>query len=447
MSLRRLSQLLFVSSWLLIGSCQAQAPAPCPASSSWLTGQPPSEIPGGGQNLCQFYQFSWQWFLFLVSPSTTNPGMRNFEVQANFPLLQNPNSNPVNQNPTTATSCGLTSTSKVANHALFVRTTKKTLATSTGVVIPSETGQAGGGATIYDQNGNVVFYESRFSQNVCTLPATASNFAPNTVEIKLAWRILNPNDPGLDTYYKVNTVITGVNNGQPVLLGLIGFHLVVSTPLHPEFVWATFEHKSNAPNCFGPSTAPAAGWSFNNKACAACLSANPLNGPNICVGNKQCTTMNVALDNQASITGTPTPICRTWIAGTAPADNQAATNLFDVTTLNAQINGPGGILTRLAATDPMSVWQNYRNDGAIWENNVSQPSSVTSNLRGSIELASPIAETTFQGTLQAGPPPVVPGAKPNCFSCHTYTPGNNIGISHIYAPAPAPTPTPSPAPK
>ena len=36
---------------------------------------------------------------------------------------------------------------------------------------------------------------------------------------------------------------------NPVTLGLVGLHLVINTQLHPEFVWATFEHVNNAPNC------------------------------------------------------------------------------------------------------------------------------------------------------------------------------------------------------
>ena len=37
---------------------------PCAAAASWVTSpDPPQEIPGGGTDFCQFYQFGWQWFL------------------------------------------------------------------------------------------------------------------------------------------------------------------------------------------------------------------------------------------------------------------------------------------------------------------------------------------------------------------------------------------------
>src|SRR5690349_2371781 len=58
---------------------------PCPASAAWVTSpNPPTEIGGtgvpvGDETFCQFYQFAEQWFLALVSPSSTQ-GSRVFET-------------------------------------------------------------------------------------------------------------------------------------------------------------------------------------------------------------------------------------------------------------------------------------------------------------------------------------------------------------------------------
>src|SRR5438046_1803524 len=57
----------------------------CPASASWVSSpNPPTEIGGSGvpvgdETFCQFYQFAEQWFLSLVSPSST-AGSRVFET-------------------------------------------------------------------------------------------------------------------------------------------------------------------------------------------------------------------------------------------------------------------------------------------------------------------------------------------------------------------------------
>src|SRR5690606_34175030 len=88
----------------------AQQPA-CPASQSWVTNpNPPQEIPDGGSDFCDFYQFAWQWFLWLVSPASDGSDDRNFEVAADFPVLQAKGSD----------SC----TTKAEGPVLFVRTLK-----------------------------------------------------------------------------------------------------------------------------------------------------------------------------------------------------------------------------------------------------------------------------------------------------------------------------------
>jgi hypothetical protein len=70
----------------------------CQASPAWVKNpNPPQEIPGGGTNFCQFYQFAWQWFLYLMSPARQDSALRNFEVQANFPILQGGNINSCTQ--------------------------------------------------------------------------------------------------------------------------------------------------------------------------------------------------------------------------------------------------------------------------------------------------------------------------------------------------------------
>ncbi len=54
--------------------------AVCQASASWITHpNPPSEV-AATESFCDFYQFSWQWFLGEVSPSPTSQGERVFET-------------------------------------------------------------------------------------------------------------------------------------------------------------------------------------------------------------------------------------------------------------------------------------------------------------------------------------------------------------------------------
>ncbi|HSX90752.1 MAG TPA: hypothetical protein VLG17_22475, partial [Pseudomonas sp.] len=163
--------LLFAS----LGAKSVMAATPvCEASSSWITSpNPPSEIPNGSNaQFCDFYQFSWQWFFDLVSPSKSDASLRNFEVAANYPILQ-----------LEGDSCGANAPLK----AVFVRVEKPQDA-NTPFIIPERIGQAGGEDTIYDQNGSVVFYDVRFSRNLCNVGQiqSAPQFPAGTTELKTA---------------------------------------------------------------------------------------------------------------------------------------------------------------------------------------------------------------------------------------------------------------------
>lgn len=391
---------------VLAAALPAAAQTTCAASASWVSDpDPPQEIPGGGTDFCQFYQFAWQWFLYLGSPSEASADLRNFEDEQAFPLLQASGTD----------SC----TAEATGSRLFVRTFKADDSTEQ-LVVPERINQAGDGATIYDQSGNVVYYEVSFSRNLCDA-ATTGDLPAGTTELKTSWRVLPPGSEA--GYFTQQAVITGVSE-QPVTLGLVGFHLFRTTAQHPEGVWATWEHASNVPDCLSPQAAPAAGWSFTSTQCAQCL-ATSSTGP---LGCASC-DFNVAPDT-SSLTGTPSEVCRVYPDGSGPDDNKAAENVADVDTLNQQL---AAILGALPSTDPMAVWASYFNVGGLWVSDPSQPAS-SSNQRGSLQLANTTMETTFQGDFkETGSAPVRTGAL-NCFGCHDYTPGQTAtsGLSHIF---------------
>jgi hypothetical protein len=415
-------------------------PTTCDASAEWVSNpqNPPSEIPlGSNAQICQFHQFSWQWFISLMNAagntngagngntagngnlaSNTNTGAagdlaRVFQNEANYPLLQATGTDSCNAAPTKS--------------RLFVRTPKDDDGTQADdFVLPERIGQAGAGAvSIYDQNGNVVFYEVRFSRSQCSLDQQATMFPAGTTEIKVSYRVIAEADK--PNYVWINADINGDGKITPdELLGVIGFHLVKSTALHPEFVWASFEHKSNVPEC--QTTAdPNAKWSFTSATCAAEL-------PNS-VQPATC-SFNTAAAGTVLTGGPPTQICRVYHDGTMTNDNQYQTNISNIDSLNAQLVGPNGFLTALPATNSLAVLKNYMLVGALWENDVTQPSTVTANQRGSIQLANSTMETTFQQApnFKSQPYTGTSNLQPasNCFACHGYIPNNNVQLSHIF---------------
>jgi hypothetical protein len=392
--------LLLVISMGLAGESEAQyAPVrDCRANSGWVTDpSAPTKIPGGGTNLCQFYQFAWQMFLYLGAPTAPGSGIRNFQDQAAYPILT----------ATQTDSCG----NKNARNGLFVRVQKSDDLTAP-FVIPESINEAGmAQATIYDQNGNVAFFEVRFSRDMCTTPLTG-NLPAGTTELKFSWRQIDPSEKS--RYFWMETEVELTTGPKTYLLGLIGMHVVRTTPTHPEAIWATFEHVDNAPDCVLPARTWKK-WSFASSEAYACLATT--DDPTACQTKYK---LNGAT-KQASLTGVPTEICRMYRSGTGPADANALQNFLAIESLNLQLVGPNGFLTGLAANNPMAVWKNYFNVGGIWVNDPSKPSTAAGNQVGSLELTNTVAETTYQGTFTGHGFQRTPVEK-NCFTCHPYTP-------------------------
>lgn len=387
---------------------------PCLADASWLTATTgPTEIGGpdvplADETNCQFQQFSWQWFLVLMQ-ETAN-GERAFEGYPSWLGTSVPNQ------------CSLPPTTGRAAFAkaLFLRDQKDPEANTTSVILPTETGQATGGL-LYDQASNIVLYNVRYSPNECQ--PTATGYQPNTVEIKSAWRVVT-GVAGFDasSYYTIEADVAGFTGTQT--LALVGFHVVVNTALHPEFVWATFEHESNAPDCTKPAATPPAGWSFTSAAAADCLATQ---------GFDQCTTFNFNTEvtgspgDPVALTGTPDEVCRVYRDGTdsgsTTGGNNNDTNRSNIDQLNESM---AGFLTALPTDNPLSVLQNYVLVGSLWTlNGVASGGSDVQ--RGSLELANLTMETNFQQANQ------------NCFTCHNFAPNSvsdptaAFAVSHLFS--------------
>lgn len=383
-------------------------PVVCNADAQWVNNPQsgPSEIPGGGTNLCQFHQFSWQWFLALMNTTPDNKS-RYYQNQPEYPMLQATGTN----------SC----TSTDPKPRLFVRTSKDDDPTN-DFILPERIGQAGGDATIYDRNGNVVFYEVRFSRGMCSQDPSNPMFPAGTTELKISYRIITPAEA--PNYVTIKADVVGDPTEE--LLGMVGFHFVKSTGSHPEFIWATFEHKDNVPECQVPAAAGAPAWSFTSGQCPGQL-------PNSV--NSQICNFNAASPGTVISGGTPSQICRVYHNSSKPGDNQYEANVADIDMLNTQLVGPSGFVTGLPASSPLAVLKNYMLVGALWVTDPTKPADLP-NQRGSIQLANATMETTYQqADSQSNPLPYTgtSNLQParNCFACHGYTPGNNVALSHI----------------
>ena len=397
-----------------IGASPVQV-ANCPVDPTWITNPSlPAEVKKSGSDgsstFCDFYQFSTQAFLYLMSP-TTGGAMRNFQQQSQFHVLEFNGDLPGNSCDSAIT--GLTLRSSVAKN------------------VPGasmSTGQAGSKATIYAQDGNVIYYEVRFNASLCNLTGSAveqqkqgiRNFPAGTYELKFAWKPLSAAEVANNDFVMQDTQL----DGKPITLGLVGMHMAIATQDHPEFIWATYEHKRNSPNCDTSVDQSKTNWTFASQACTAGL-------PGTAKSGDKCDFNNPPKDAHTS-TGTPTNICRVHPYGTVATDNNAAENVADLYQQNTNMQAA---LSQGPAS--MQVLNNYFTVGALWVSDIGKSSGGVGvpNERGSLRLANTVAETDYQD-VDINSQKFIS----NCFGCHNYAGtsakiSNNItsqALSHIF---------------
>jgi hypothetical protein len=140
-------------------------------------------------------------------------------------------------------------------------------ATIDPAVLNSITQAAGG--TLYDLNGNPVYYEVAMNrdeyeyivQNGLYNANTQATYAQTTdivlpsgqtkygqygaLEVKAAWKILSPAEIKSGRFHTVQALVPGTAALAPVTVGLVGFHMYL--PNIGQGVWATFAQIDNAP--------------------------------------------------------------------------------------------------------------------------------------------------------------------------------------------------------
>jgi hypothetical protein len=392
---------------------------------------------------CDFYKWAQQMFLWIASPAA---GGIVLETPTFFDV------NFINGNgvyvPNGADGPAL------ARRAFSVRGAKQQR------IQPG--GQAGGGDTVLSLNGSLVYFgvhandvyawfntavsnkalpaNAPFPSSQAELSAVLAYAAANgavladgnalALELKTAWvdaaTVPNPAeyvtiDASVPNYVKTSSTLWTINAQAPTVaktLALVGIHIVGAVQGHPEMVWATFEHRRNAPdNSFFFNTLTGrtvqvpynstGTWSFMSSGGvqAGALVAQMTIDPK--TGNVVATPGNTIRQNN---------VYRVNPWGNAPTVASAGNN-SQLISLNLDVITMLGLVGDVRA--------NYTQVGAVWTNDGSIPSGPTSPaLRGSLLLANTTMETYHQI--------VVPG-KPisqGCFGCHGSS--TSTGTSHLF---------------
>jgi len=224
-------------------------------------------------------------------------------------------------------------------------------------------------------------------------------------------------------------IVVNPDKTQEVTVALVGFHIGGIVNGHPEMIWATFEHKDNAPDVPPGTTLE----EVVSKDDFTFYKGGTILGE--C--NINSAASNLKLNERKQTLSPVTQVCRQYefgnAAGVKPSNTQS------IKTINASV---------ASQIDSTSVWANYFEVGAIWflEENALEPgmniatdtftapSGATVNLTGSLKLSNATIETFTQRQT----------AMDNCFRCHNTAqefppkmgldplPATNLNISHAF---------------
>jgi hypothetical protein len=401
--------------------------SPCAAPASWFPhSQTPMPIENGPSSPffnintttnCDFHLWSWQKFLYLTQ--TDKNGKARFEN-----LIQ-------------------------------VNNQMQPLGTTLNLI---DSNQAGTKTILVDKQGRAVYYSiymdpvmygfskiytKLFKQNCYTNGKLDTNklrqhgydtlnYPVGSFELKAAW-VMASSVPAnqLNNFY----VSTANLKGNTVKVALVGMHIAGRVVNHPEFIWATFEHKN---------AAPTAQWPANILSDSTPDPTQILSTNDYLFYNANTPMDSCSIVKNAGVVGPFKSIYHLFDHGTQPeyvgitkaAKSQDSSNLVNIDSINASV---------FAQLSPTDVWSNYEYFGSIWTdptvatlqpNNESIGSLFAPNLRGSRALSNIGAETYIQYLGTGAPTPTLSF---NCFGCHNTVDfennnaGYNLALSHLFS--------------
>lgn len=416
---------LTIGSWvkaaaLVLACAVATTPDPadaadeiCLAPAAWFPhAQTPAPDPNGSfETNCAFNQWSFQQFLYLTQDQ--GDGYNSLETWADPKslFLGNPPAPWPPKPHALPTYCEGGQTVEGGKRTVRPRDNKADLDIS---IIT----QAGDNEILFDQAGQVVYYDERINETYYSFMLQngfytadainkadgGQNYPVGAVELKTTWRVAEAGGrifipDAASRFHVVDAYLQplGKDCVEDARMALIAVHIAGVVKDHPEFLWSTFQHVDNAPAC---SATPVAGhgprgeWSLY-KAGMNC-------GP-----DGACNTGSTELP--------PEPFPPTQVCQMNPWGGGGDESVANVQSLNASVY--------VGLADD-SVWKNYQMIGTLYTDGTVPPieiGGVIGNEKGSLKLANPASETFIQ--------------QHNCFYCHTIFKGPGAcldGVKHLY---------------
>jgi hypothetical protein len=242
------------------------------------------------------------------------------------------------------------------------------------------------GNVLYNKQGQQTFAKAGKEVGFACTGATNATTDTGAIMVKAAWKILGAGDDRTRFYTRKALVWTpgSTNPVRPATcavsdVGMIGLHIATKVKDTPQWVWSTFEHRSNVPDLSSlPAKLP---YSFYNQDC------------------KDCTAVNK-----------PPP--RPW----DPTKPGQPTQIARVTPIDA----PTVALNKswqaaLASVNPASPWQYYDLISTQWP---TQTSNGCNALSETSPAGNPAPQFLANSTLESYIQSAVPNVSSSCIECH-----------------------------
>jgi hypothetical protein len=213
-------------------------------------------------------------------------------------------------------------------------------------------------------------------------------------------------------------------------MGLVGMHIAHKTQKQQAWVWSTFEHSQNAPDCNGLPPASAPGTAGANTSCPSSVDTVYNFYPQDCPGCTSCNTVPASNDPSGECVTTDSPGGVAWCLDKGPASSKGLSKLCRQVPLSNSAYQPAQDWnTACQGADGIGVWKNYQLISTQWFTGTLSAPSACTNISGSV----------FAGSVQyASIAPVVSGLnKPylantsmesyersNCMGCHSKSTAN-----------------------
>jgi hypothetical protein len=212
----------------------------CECEASWFPhSQTPAPSEGDGSPFdttsttnAIFHQWSWQKFLWLTKPQANGKAL----FEDSLTLVDN------NMEPVPAIgneSLVLVDTTQAGSGGMLSSNAEFSDVKLSGLVYYS----------IY-ANNTLAASAKGFKDFISKTPSKINNnftFPVGALELKVSWiDIAAIKKDDLKKYYTTSAVIK--STGKKITVAMLGMHVVGVVKNHPEFIWATFEHKAMAPN-------------------------------------------------------------------------------------------------------------------------------------------------------------------------------------------------------